>query len=169
MDDHRLQSKQSKFDMTNNSKIVEANESKGTRNNVSPNQTVELLHNANNRETPTPSRKSVHNHTTLDRVSKEDTASFFKQPVVSSMVGGPRNPENEYSLNEIRSELVPFRGIDFKKKDLLDMRSIMHQKIEQLMDNSPLWATMMPVKIFKDLVNFVGDASGQLQAQLQSF
>ena len=145
---------------------MEANESKNIRNNLSPTQTVELLNNNNNNQTLTPSRKSVHNHTTLDRVSKEDTASFFKQPVVSSMIGAPRNPAIEHISDEIRNELVSFRGIDFRKKDLLDMRGIIHQKIEQLMDNSPLWATMMPVKIFKDLVNFVGDASGQLQVQL---
>ena len=37
------------------------------------------------------------------------------------------------------------------------MRGVIHQKIEQLFCSSTLWNTIMPVKIFSDLVSFVGE------------
>ena len=53
--------------------------------------------------------------------------------------------------------MVQYRGIDFKIKQLIDMRSVIHQKIEQLFSSSNLYANIMPVKIFGDLISFVND------------
>ena len=52
---------------------------------------------------------------------------------------------------------IQYRGIDFKVKQLIDMRSVIHQKIEQLFSTSQLWNNMMPVKIFGDLINFISE------------
>ena len=47
--------------------------------------------------------------------------SFFRNPVVAhSGVFKHRNSE------EIRNETLAYRGIEFKVKDLIDMRSIIH-------------------------------------------
>ena len=50
------------------------------------------------------------------------------------------------------------------------MRSVIHQKIEQLFSSSNLWASIMPVKIFSDLVTFVGqhqNISPSISVQLE--
>jgi len=37
------------------------------------------------------------------------------------------------------------------------MRSVIHQKIEQVLSQSNLWVKIMPDKIFTDLLNFIAD------------
>lgn len=40
------------------------------------------------------------------------------------------------------------------------MRNVLHQKIEQVFGCSPLWTNLLPVKIFGDLISFIGEHSG---------
>ena len=54
--------------------------------------------------------------------------------------------------------------------EFIDMRSVIHQKVEQLFSVSNLWASIMPVKIFGDLVSFVGhhqNISPSISVQLE--
>lgn len=81
---------------------------------------------------------------------------------------GPKHDPNFCNCDELRITHIDYRGIRFQKKDLIDMRSIIHQKIEQLFGSSNLWTGFMPTKIFNDMVNFVGDPSGELKAQFMS-
>ena len=46
--------------------------------------------------------------------------------------------------------------MQFRTQEFLEMRGLIHQKIEQIFSSSGLWSTIMPVKIFSDLVTFVG-------------
>lgn len=51
--------------------------------------------------------------------------------------------------------------MDFEVNDLVEMRSLIHPKIEQVLTCTPnLWANIMPDKIFNDLVQFTGTAAG---------
>ena len=52
-----------------------------------------------------------------------------------------------------------YRDISFNTQDLLDIRYVIHHKVEQVLSQSSLWKDVMPERIFKDLVNFVGDSS----------
>lgn len=48
------------------------------------------------------------------------------------------------------------------------MRSLIHQKIHQLMTQSPLYQDYMPGKIFLDLVNFVETANKTYEQQTEA-
>ena len=64
------------------------------------------------------------------------------------------NPEAELAQND---QIVSYREVDFAVKDLIDMRQVIQQKVEQVFSQSILWSTIMPGKIFNDLLSFVGD------------
>ena len=48
------------------------------------------------------------------------------------------------------------------------MRAVIHEKIEQLFSSSTLWSNVMPVKIFNDLVSFVGGQPDGIKSRLDS-
>ena len=50
--------------------------------------------------------------------------------------------------------MVTYRDIEFKTRDLIDMRILIHHKIEQVLEQGSLWTKIMPHKIFSDLVSF---------------
>jgi len=52
---------------------------------------------------------------------------------------------------------MSYRNIDFKAKDMIDMRVLIHHKIEQVFERASLWTNIMPVKIFNDLVTFISE------------
>ena len=54
------------------------------------------------------------------------------------------------------NETLSYRGMQFKTQEFIEMRAIIHQKLEQLFSSSGLWTNIMPNKIFGDLVSFVG-------------
>ena len=62
------------------------------------------------------------------------------------------------NCDEVRDEKVSYRSVTVKTKDLIDMRSVIHQKIEQVLSQSNLWSKIMPEKIFHDLVNFIANS-----------
>ena len=51
-----------------------------------------------------------------------------------------------------KEETIEYRDIVFKTRDLIDMRFLIHKKIEQVLDRASLWTNIMPQKIFNDLV-----------------
>lgn len=59
------------------------------------------------------------------------------------------------------NDTITYRDIAFKAKDLIDMRGLIHQKIEQVLERASLWRNIMPSKIFRDLVSFNAEVSGQ--------
>lgn len=59
-----------------------------------------------------------------------------------------------------KDEKILYRDIAFKTKDLLNMRMLIHQKIEQVFERASLWTKIMPQKIFSDLVTFNSQANG---------
>ena len=127
---------------------------RGTRlkalRNTSPTETAELL--VDGASTRTPQKKEV--------VGLDPNSTFFKQPqpIVTKIQHG-----EEYSFDDKRLDLVTYRSIDFRVKELVDMRDLIHQKIEQTFASSQLWTPIMPVKIFTDLVSFFGDPTGELK------
>ena len=61
---------------------------------------------------------------------------------------------------ETRQDTINYRNIAFKTKDLIDMRVLIHHKIEQVLDRASLWTKIMPQKIFSDLVHFIAENNG---------
>ena len=120
--------------------------------NQSPTETAELIHD--NASTRTPARKGV--------VSVDPNSTFFKQP---ARINSSGHTSGECACDDKRLETISYRSIDFKAKELVDMRQLIHQKIEQTFQSSPLWNSIMPVKIFTDLVSFFGDPTGELKRQ----
>ena len=70
-------------------------------------------------------------------------STFFKQPIITKISASQsinsehvHHNKNFHDLShsclcdELQSDLVSYRNIDFKTKDLIDMRSLIHQKIE---------------------------------------
>ena len=51
-----------------------------------------------------------------------------------------------------KEDTIEYRDIIFKTSDLIDMRFLIHKKIEQVLDRASLWTNIMPQKIFNDLV-----------------
>lgn len=49
----------------------------------------------------------------------------MKQPVVPNSFATGFNL-NTTNLDELKNALLPYRGIEFVKKDLIDMRSVIH-------------------------------------------
>lgn len=57
----------------------------------------------------------------------------------------------------MKDVVIKYRDIGLKAKDLIDMRMLIHHKIEQVLEGASLWNNFMPYKIFKDLVSFSAD------------
>jgi len=58
--------------------------------------------------------------------------------------------------------VLAYRDCELKVIDLITMRSLIHQKIHQIMDQTPLYQDYMPSKIFYDLVAFIDSANRNL-------
>lgn len=48
----------------------------------------------------------------------------------------------------MKDVVIKYRNIGLKAKDLIDMRMLIHQKIEQVFEQASLWKNVMPQKIF---------------------
>jgi len=67
-----------------------------------------------------------------------------------------------------KDEKIVYRDLEFHTRDLIEIRVLMHHKIEQELGQAGLWKKIMPQKIFSDLVTFIADASGHLSETLST-
>ena len=68
--------------------------------------------------------------------------------------------EMDESMMRKNDDQIIYRDHAFKTQDLLNMRVLIHQKIEQVFERATLWTNIMPHKIFSDLVSFNASATG---------
>ena len=61
--------------------------------------------------------------------------------------------------------VVNYRDVELKVSDLITIRSLIHQKVHQVMSQTPLYQEFMPGKIFTDLVQFIDQANRSLEQQ----
>lgn len=88
------------------------------------------------------------------------------EPVLNT---GPIYLQDVDPIIKPREDIITYRDIDFKTRDLIDMRVLIHHKIEQVLENASLWTNIMPEKIFNDLVIFSAEAgANDLSLALQS-
>lgn len=108
-----------------------------------------MLVDVNESSTNTPENQS-------DRILTPAT----KPPVVSQIesknrVTGEKSIDLLGNSSNIVEEFVSYRNYNIEVKSLIDMRRVIHQKIEQVFSQSALWNQIMPSKIFNDLLSFV--------------
>ena len=159
-------------------KLVKQNKQR----NLSPTHTAELIHQTSTmkREPQTSSKQTTPKRSsTAERQAphrSEHSSFLYPHHIVTKVStgtgGGQSFREHLFGGDDCNceresSETVSYRGVQFKMQEFLEIRGVIHQKIEQMFSSSVLWQTIMPVKIFSDLVTFVSQHAPNISMQLE--
>jgi len=76
-----------------------------------------------NTNDPTRTMEMTGNNGTPINDDVNTTGTFFRQPV---SVGGQNIVDGPFNSNDKKFDLVAYRGVDFRTKDLINMRGVIH-------------------------------------------